>query len=370
MDAVKVFKVSFALLIVGVLALLAMVGVLTFTLFKRSSTPPPSATAGAPTAPAAPTTGAALDRIRTRGTLLVGTDTGTPPGEGSPPMYVVGEDGTIDGFDVAVARRIAQAVGVTDVRFVHTRYPDLAGTLVNQPDQYDLFLAGYVPDSSPGVAWSEPYLDFGLCLIVPSGSGVSTTADLFGKPIGIFPDEAAAEAVQKMVKGFTELKQIEDGYWDMLMNGEIAAFIYDYPFAVEEIRQYYGEKPENKGKLKIAQYNLNDSTYNVGVRATEPELLAAVNKAILSMRESPDYKDIMRKFLAPPALSTEDLAAQARSAATAGGKTYTVVAGDTFSVIAQRQLGDVDRWRDIWTLNKGIVPNPNLLEVGQTLKMP
>ena len=46
---------------------------------------------------------------------------------------------------------------------------------------------------------------FGLCLVVPAKSKVKTTQDLFGKAIGIFDDDAAAEDVQKLVKGYTKM---------------------------------------------------------------------------------------------------------------------------------------------------------------------
>lgn len=50
--------------------------------------------------------------------------------------------------------------------------------------------------------------------------------------------------------------------------------------------------------------------------------------------------------------------------------TYVVVAGDSLSKIAKEQLGDASRWPEIVELNKEALPNPNLLKVGQELKLP
>lgn len=50
---------------------------------------------------------------------------------------------------------------------------------------------------------------------------------------------------------------------------------------------------------------------------------------------------------------------------------YTVGQGDSLSAIAQRTLGDGNRWRDIYEINKDVIgPNPNLIHAGQVLGLP
>jgi nucleoid-associated protein YgaU len=46
---------------------------------------------------------------------------------------------------------------------------------------------------------------------------------------------------------------------------------------------------------------------------------------------------------------------------------YKVRAGDTLSRIAKQQLGNANRWREIATLNRDIIPNPNRITPGQQL---
>ena len=50
--------------------------------------------------------------------------------------------------------------------------------------------------------------------------------------------------------------------------------------------------------------------------------------------------------------------------------TYVVKEGDSLSVIAQKVLGDVKRWNEIWEANKDTIPDPNLINVGQELRIP
>lgn len=52
-------------------------------------------------------------------------------------------------------------------------------------------------------------------------------------------------------------------------------------------------------------------------------------------------------------------------------RTYTVRPGDSLWAIAKRTLGDGSRWKEIWETNKDIIgPDPNLIRVGVTLRIP
>lgn len=51
--------------------------------------------------------------------------------------------------------------------------------------------------------------------------------------------------------------------------------------------------------------------------------------------------------------------------------TYTVKRGDSLWKIAQKQLGDGTRWREIYQLNQGIIgPDPDRIYPGQVYNMP
>lgn len=303
--------------------------------------------------------GPAVARIVARKTLLVGMDTGEPAWTGTPPMYFPNNRGEPDGFDMALANEIARSLGV-EVKIIHGRYSELEGLLVDPSPKIDLLISGFVPTDTEGIVWSQPYLEFGLCLIVSSKSKIKTTKDLFGMSIGIFDDDAAAAEVSKLVKGYTELVRLEDGYWDQLVNGRFDAFIYDYPYAVAEIAHWYGQNPSRKGSLRIAQYNLTDSSYASGARATEPDLLRVVNETITTWRASESYTAAIRRYLQ----GGEAVAAPAV------GKFVVVAQGETLSLIAARELGSVDRWPELWELNQSRFPNPHLIDVGDQVQLP
>ncbi len=292
----------------------------------------------------------ALQRVLENGVLRVGAEPGTPP-----MLFKTGS--RYDGFDWAIANAVAKRLGVDTVVIVPGKYSELPGRLIE--DKFDVIVSGYTADPSiAGVDWSDSYLDYGLCLVVRKGSPIRGIADLRDKVVGIFNDPAAEAAVKKMVRGYKDLQKYEDGYFDLLDQGKLDGFIYDFPYAQEEIKEY-------GGRLEIVEYNLTNSTYNVGVRRGAASLLKVVNAAVKELRASDEYRQIVRRYLGGTGpVKVEPT--QVRS----GETVYTVRPGDTLSGIARDRLGKMTRWPEIWELNKGRIANPNLIEIGWELVLP
>ena len=51
-------------------------------------------------------------------------------------------------------------------------------------------------------------------------------------------------------------------------------------------------------------------------------------------------------------------------------RTYTVVAGDNLSKISKKFYGDANKWTKIFEANKDTIKNPDLIRVGQVLRIP
>lgn len=49
---------------------------------------------------------------------------------------------------------------------------------------------------------------------------------------------------------------------------------------------------------------------------------------------------------------------------------YEVKPGDSLSKIAKEVLGDAGRWKEIFEANKDQISDPNIIRVGQKLKIP
>ncbi len=272
----------------------------------------------------------------------------------APPMNYLTADKKREGFDVEFANAIASKLGIGRVDVIEEKYDKLPNLLRN--GNIDLMMGGYVPDPAiDKVDWSEGYLEFGLCLIVKQGSAIRELKHLAGKTIGIYDDPAAQSWVKENVKDAKAIKTFDKtGWFASLDRGEVDAIIYDYPFAVREIKSF--------PKLRIVKLNLNTSKYAIGIPSQNDDLLSAVNNAVIDITKSEDFEKMVKKYLSTEAVQLEELPK--------GSKTYAVKAGDTLSKIAQKQLGNKDDWKKIWDLNKNRLANPHLLSVGMQLLMP
>jgi len=319
---------------------------------------PTSATPAATTAPtsapppaaSAPERKGVLASVRQSGVLRVGMEPDAPP------LRFINDRKQDDGFDFRLAGLIAGGLGAKRVQVVEADYEELPDRL--RAGEVDVIMGGYVPDPSiGGVVWSNGYLDFGLCLIVQEGMAATyrSVRDLAGKRIAIYDDPAAERWVTENIPNARISKFSGDnGWFEAVERDQADALIYDYPFAAEEIKAH--------PRTTIVQYNLNQSKYAVGIPAGNFDLVYEVNQTIDRFRATPQYGELMREYLSS--------ASEVFTRPVAGRKTYTVKAGDTLSRIAQAQLNDSNRWREIWDLNKERVANENLIYPRLVLLMP
>ena len=289
-----------------------------------------------------------LQKVVDAGVLRVAAEPGTPP-------MLFKEGNRYDGFDYAIAKAVAKRIGVDDVIIVAGKYSELPARLI--AGKADVIISGYTADDSiTGIDWSEAYLDYGLCLVVKKGRAIRSTDDLRGKVIGIFNDPAAEDEVKSMNLGQSRIEKYEDGYFDLLDQGKIDGFIYDFPYAQEEIKEF-------DGRLEIVEFNLSKSTYNVGVRRDAATLLKMVNAAVRGLKASDEYRQIVRKYLGGTGPAPVAKVA-------AGQSVYKVRPGDTLSGIARDQMGNMRRWTEIWEANRNRIADPNLIDIGWELVLP
>ncbi len=291
-----------------------------------------------------------LASIRQTGVLRVGME------EDAPPLHFLNDRKQEDGFDFRLAGILSEALGAKRIQVVEADYEDLPDRL--RAGDIDVIMAGYVPDPSiQGIVWSNGYLEFGLALVVHESnvSRYRSVKDLANRRIAIYDDPAAERWVQQNVPGARISKfSGDDGWFEAVERDQADALIYDYPFVAEEIKEH--------PRTVIVQYNLNESKYAVGIPAGNYDLVYEVNQAIDRFRATPQYADLMREYLSS--------SSEVFTKPVAGRKNYTVKAGDTLSRIAQAELGDVNRWREIWDLNRERVANANLIYPRLVLIMP
>jgi nucleoid-associated protein YgaU len=215
-------------------------------------------------------------------------------------------------------------------------------------------------DNEPvqGVQYSNAYVtDFGYALVVPQASNIHNMQDLVGKRVGILKGDSDVKAfVQRTIPGaqFVQVSDEDPAFLNhALDNGQVDAFVYDYPFAVPFV---------NGSDLKFAITKLDgsDLNYKIGIRSSDTMLGLALNSAIGRAMNTPEYANLVRKYFASNQIDTV--------AARSGEHTYTVKQGDTLGLIAQQTLGNRLSYSKIQRRNN--LPNPNLIQIGQVLVIP
>ena len=122
-----------------------------------------------------------------------------------------------------------------------------------------------------------------------------------------------------------------------------------YAYAIQTAKgKFHGNAEERDGKL-----------YFKGTVATEAEK----NELWSAIKTIPTWqKDIVADI--------QVTGGPAAAAPAAGGKTYTVKAGDTLGKIAKEQLGNAGAYMKIFDLNKDQLTDPNKIKPGQVLRLP
>ncbi|MBN1814177.1 MAG: LysM peptidoglycan-binding domain-containing protein [Anaerolineae bacterium] len=114
--------------------------------------------------------------------------------------------------------------------------------------------------------------------------------------------------------------------------------------------------PDVQASIKAAREKAKkDQAADSGNPTLPPQARAAMSKARAGMKES--MQDAVDRVMA-------------KRAAKQKAETYVVKPGDSLSKIAKELLGDAARWPEIFELNKDQIKDPNLIHVGQELRLP
>jgi ABC-type amino acid transport substrate-binding protein len=260
-----------------------------------------------------------------------------------------------EGFEYAIAQSIADGAGLK-LEIVPGSFSELSDLVVS--GKADLAIGQMSPSASyDGLDFSVSYLQYSHCLIVTKDSKIKGMADLAGKKVGMYDDPVARQLATVLIGSSYEPVLFEDyGYFEKLVRNQLDAMLYDCPLARHELKTY-GDA------LRVANDALNVTTYNVAVRRGDIQLAKDVNQALKGLGEQGLLSTLKERWLG-------EQRAQA-SMETASGKVITVGAGETLSIIAQRELGSVDAWQKLYDANKDVVgPDADLVYAGMTLRVP
>jgi len=228
-----------------------------------------------------------LDAIRERGVLIVGLD------DSFPPMGFRDESNEIVGFDIDLAKEAASRLGV-DVEFKPVDWDGVILSL-NKGD-IDLVWNGMTITESrqEKINFSKPYLDNRQIVILQAGSGISTKADLAGKVVGLQMGSSAEVALNNdadVAASLEEVKKYSNNVEALL---DLAAGRTDAVVVDEIVGRYYiAKKP---GVYEVMAEDFGAETYGVGIRKSDTQLKAELDKVLDEMKADGSADEISRKW--------------------------------------------------------------------------
>ena len=220
--------------------------------------------------------------------LIVGFDAEFPP------YGFIAEDGSYDGFDLALAKEVCDRLGWEFEAVAidwNSKDAELKSGNINciwngftctgREDQY---------------TWSDPYVDNSIVVVVKADSGITSLADLADKVLMVQAASSGADAVYAdeafygSLKEVVELAEYASGFME-LRQGTVDGVAADAGVAAYQIAN-------NPGEYVILNEAISTEQYAVGFLLGNTELRDAVNEQLLAMaadgtmlRIAQDYVD-------------------------------------------------------------------------------
>ncbi len=224
-----------------------------------------------------------LEQIEQSGTFRIGTE-GTYP-----PFTYHDAQGALVGFDVEIGRAIADELGV-EAEFHEGKWDGLIAGL--DANRYDAVInqVGITEARQRKYDFSDPYIASKAVLIVRrDDDSIQSFDDLSGKKsaqsltsnFGRLAEEAGATLVA--TDGFDQSIQL-------VLNKRADATINDSLSFYDFLKR----KPD--APVRIASEKENADYSGVIIRKGEPELLAAINKALAEIKADGTYQAIADKY--------------------------------------------------------------------------
>ncbi|OZI62016.1 amino acid ABC transporter substrate-binding protein [Bordetella genomosp. 11] len=225
-----------------------------------------------------------LARIKSAGVIKIGT-------EGTYAPFSYHDASGLTGFDVEIGRAIAQRLGVK-ADFVEGKWDGLIAGL--DVKRYDAVInqVGITDARKQKYDFSDPYIASQAVLIVrDNNTAIKSFDDLKGKRsantltsnFGKLAQKYGAEVVP--VQGFNE--SIE-----LLLSGRVDATINDNLSFLD----FKKHRPDAKVKIVASDKSAEFSESGVLLRKGNPDLVAAVNKALADIKADGTYKKISIKY--------------------------------------------------------------------------
>ncbi len=228
-----------------------------------------------------------LEYIKEKGKIVIGLD------DGFPPMGFRDEKGNIVGFDIDLARKVSEKLGV-EVEFKPIDWNSKEMEL--ETKKIDAIWNGMSinKEREEKMTLSKPYLENTQAFVVKKGSAIKTIADMKDKKIG-FQDKSSSSAAFEKHKELSTSVASNQAYpknKDVLVDIKVGRI--DVALMDEVVSKYYVAK--EKDKYEFLAEDLGKEYYAIGFRKGDIKLKEAVDKAIDELKANGTTAEISKKW--------------------------------------------------------------------------
>ena len=226
-----------------------------------------------------------LNKVKERGTLLVGLE-GTYP-----PFSFQGDDGKLTGFEVEFAQQLAKHLGV-EATLKPTKWDGMLASLDSKRIDGLINQVTICPEPKKKCDFSTPYPVSGIQALVKKGNEgtIKTANDLKGKKVGVGLGTNYEEWLRQNVQG-VDIRTYDDDptkYQDLRV-GRIDAILVDRLAALDLVKK-------TKDTLAVTGDAFSRQESGVAVRKNNEDLLKAVNEAIAEMQKDGTLQALSQKW--------------------------------------------------------------------------
>ena len=227
------------------------------------------------------------ERIQREGVLRVGMDASYPPFEW------IDERGKFVGYDVDLARELAQRWDV-EPQFVNVHFDGLYDAL--QTEKIDLIISAlpYDRTKTQDLLYSDPYFNAGQVLVAPRGNiSIQSVEDLDGKRVGVELGARAHQLLRQLARDRGVTAEIVTGrrpgeVFSLLGEGDVEALICDRVTAYDRME---GEE------MRIVEPPLTSAPFVIAARSDSGTLIRKVDEALDVWQESGFLVDLEQRWL-------------------------------------------------------------------------
>ncbi len=229
-----------------------------------------------------------VEELQKRGVVKIGTPLDFPP------FGSIDLQGNPIGYDVDVAKRLAEKLGVK-VEITPVSGPNRIPYL--QSNQLDIIISqmGVTPERAKQVSFTQAYAGIEIVVYGDKSVQVKSASDLNGKRIGLVRASTQDGALVSAAPAETKIQRFDDDATvvQALLSGQ-TQLLAASSIAASQIDKRAPGRFDVKFKLPYRQRQA------IAIRPGNDELLAYINKFISEMKDNGELEALSQKWVGQP----------------------------------------------------------------------